>query len=291
VWDHWVFLVTIHKFKLTLLLGSTLALGGCAALQPVSPTGPRPDQRYPVLLTEDDHRREAIVVALQRLMQRSGNSSATASEVQLHPITATILSLPVTASSGLFLPKIGASAVMTEEETRESLRRFINEFQALIGADPAKLSLVDRVDQPDGTKVANYEQRPFRYPIRGNFGKLQIRFTADRRVVDLNSTCIPDADRIQAALSALNTRPQAEDTIKKIRAEGLAFTDANGNKVDFKVPPGAEVTAEKRVTYILASKLDPNSLEFHLAWEITFTNAPIHTAYVDALNGEVVAAE
>lgn len=286
-----MFLVTIHKVKILLVVASALALGGCAALQPVSPTGPRADQQYPVLFTEDSQRREAIVVALQRLMLRSGNSSATASQVQLHPITATILSLPPTASSGLFLPKVGANAVMTEEETRESLRRFINEFQALTGADPARLSLVERVDQPDGTKVANYEQRPFRYPIRGNFGKLQIRFTADRRVVDLNSTCIPDADRIQAALSALNTRPQAEDTLKKIRADGLAFTDANGNKVDFKVPAGSEVTAQKRVTYILPSKLDPNSLEFHLAWEITLTNAPIQTAYVDALNGEVVAVE
>lgn len=283
-----MFLVTIHKVKLTLLLASALALAGCAALQRVSPTGPRLDQRYPVLFTEDTQRREAIVVALQRLMQRSGNSPATASQVQLHPITATILSLPPTPSSGLFLPKVGAGAVMTEEETRESLRRFINEFQELTGADPAKLSLVERIDQPDGTKVANYEQRPFRYPIRGNFGKLQIRFTADRRVVDLNSTCIPDADRIQTAISALNVRPQADDTIKKIRANGLTFTDANGNKVDFKVPPGGEVTAQKRVTYILPSKIDPNSLEFHLAWEITFTNAPIRTAYVDSLNGEVL---
>jgi hypothetical protein len=291
VWDRWVFLVTIHKVKLILLVASALALGACAALQPVSPTGPRPDQQYPVLFTEDSQRREAIVVALQRLAQRSGNSSATASQVQLHPITATILSLPPTANSGLFLPKVGANAVMTEEETRESLRRFINEFQELTGADPAKLSLVERVDQPDGTKVANYEQRPFRYPIRGNFGKLQIRFTADRRVVDLNSTCIPDADRIQSAISALNVRPQAEDTIKKIRASGLSFTDASGNQVDFNVPPGGDVTAQKRVVYILPSKLDPNSLEFHLAWEITFTNAPFQTAYVDSLNGEVVAVE
>jgi len=38
-------------------------------------------------------------------------------------------------------------------------------------------------------------------------------------------------------------------------------------------------------------KDQPDALEFHLAWEIEFTNAPIKLAYVDALTGEVVATE
>jgi len=43
--------------------------------------------------------------------------------------------------------------------------------------------------------------------------------------------------------------------------------------------------------YVLPAKNRPEALEFHLAWEIEFTNAPIKVAYVDALNGEVVATE
>jgi hypothetical protein len=285
--------MTIHKVRLTvLLLASALALSSCAALQPLSATGPRENEaRYPVVLTEDSHRHEAIVVALNRLSQRSGTPNLAESQAKLQPITATILSLPPDAGSNLYLPKVGTAGVMNEEETRESLRRFINEFQQLIGADPAKLSLVDRVDQPDGTKLANYEQRPFRYPIRGNYGKLQIRFRSDRRVVDLTSTCIPDADRIQTAISALNARPRAEDTVQKIRANGLAYTDEKGNKLDFRVPATGEITPQKLVIYILPSKRNADELEFHLAWQLTFSSAPIKTAYVDALIGEVVAVE
>lgn len=285
--------MTIHKVRLTvLLLASALALSSCAALQPLSATGPRENEaRYPVVLSEDSHRREAIVVALNRLAQRSGISNTTESQPKLQPVTATILSLPPNVSSNLYLPKVGAAGLMNEEETRESLRRFVNEFQELIGADPAKLSLIERVDQPDGMKLANYEQRPFRYPIRGNYGKLQIRFRSDRRVVDLTSTCIPDADRIQTAISALNARPRAEDTLQKIRANGLAYTDAKGNRLEFRVPAAGEIVPQKLVIYILPSKSNPDELEFHLAWELTFSSAPVKTAYVDALTGEVVAAE
>lgn len=284
-----VALMTIHKVWITILLLSALALSSCAALQPLSSTGPRGNEStYPILLTEDSHRRDAMVAALNRLSQRSGNSSAIEVQPQLQPITATISSLPSRPGANLLLPKIGASAVMNEEETRESLRRFINQSQELIGADPADLSLVERVDQPDGTKLASYQQRPFRYPIHGKYGKLQIRFTADRRVVDLTSTCIPDADRIQTAFAALGARPKAAETLQNVRDKGLTFTDAQGNKADVK---GADVSPQGLVVYIRTASNDPDTLEFHLAWEMKLSNAPANTAYVDAISGETVGVE
>jgi hypothetical protein len=280
-----------HKVRLAiLLLASVLALGSCAALQPPSATGPRGnDSLYPVLFTEDSHRKEAIAVAIKRLAQLSGDSST--AEAQLQPVTATILSLPPKVSSNLFLPKVGTATVMNEEETRESLRRFINEWQELIGSDPAKLSLVARVDQPDGSKLANYEQRPFRYPIRGNYGKLQIHFAPDRRVLNLSSTCIPDADRMQTALSALTIRLKAEDAIKQLRDNGLMYTDAKGNKVDSRLPATSQVNPRGLVIYILPSKNQPDALEFHQTWEVELSNAPIKIAYVDAISSEIIAVE
>lgn len=273
-----------------LLVASALVVSSCATLQPPSATGPRGnDPRYPILLNEDSQRREAIVAALKRLAQPSGNSATT--EPQLQPVTATILSLPSKAASSLYLPRVGATAVMNEEETRESLRRFIKEWQELIGADPSKLSLVERVDKPDGSKLANYEQRPFRYPIRGNYGKLQIHFTADRRVLNLSSSCIPDADRMQTALAALSVKLKAEDAVQHLHENGLAYEDAKGNKVSFKVAATGEITPRGVVTYILPSKSRPDALEFHLAWEMELTNAPVKIAYVDAMNGEIVAAD
>ncbi|MGH9874949.1 MAG: hypothetical protein ACRD9S_21040 [Pyrinomonadaceae bacterium] len=275
---------------IVILFVSALALSSCAALQPPSVVGPRGnDSLYPILFIEDSHRKEATLAALNRLAQLSGKSNEI--EPQLHPVTGTILSLPARTSGSLYLPKVGAAATMNEEETRESLRRFIRDWQELIGSDPAKLSLIERIDQPDGSKLASYQQRPFRYPIRGNFGKLEITFTSDRRVLNLTSTCIPDADRIQNALSALNVRPRSEATLQQIRAKGLTYVDAQGTERTFTVPASSEITARQMTIYILPAKDRPATLEFRLAWEIEFTNAPIKLAYVDALNGEVVATE
>jgi len=273
-----------------IVLVSALVFSSCAALQPPNVTGPPGNSSlYPVLLIPDAHRKEATLAAVNRLGQLSAKSNATLP--QLQPVTGTILGLPPQASGSFFLPKVGAGAVMNEEETRESLRRFIRDWQELIGSDPAKLSLIERTDQPDGSKLASYQQRPFRYPIRGNYGKLLIHFTSDRRILNLTSSCIPDADRIQSALSALNVRPRAEETLQKLRAKGLTYTDAQGTERTFALPASIQLTARQMTIYILPARDQAEALEFHLAWEIEFTNAPVKLAYVDALNGEVLATE
>lgn len=273
--------------QITALLVLALATGGCATLQPPSATGPRGNEPvYPVLFVEDPQRREAALVALNLLTQSSVNSGAP----ELQPITATIASLPANPSRPLTLPKLGIAAEMNEEETRESLRRFIKEVQELIGADPTKLSLVDRPDQPDGSKLATYEQRPFRYPIRGAYGKLQIHFLTDRRVLNISSTCIPDTDRIQAALAAVAVKLTAEDAVKQLRENDITYTNAQGTNSSLRVPAASELKPRELVTYVRPSPSRP-ALEFHVAWEVEVSNAPIKTAYVDAFKGEIIAAQ
>lgn len=277
-----------REFRIVAAIAGLLMISACAALQPPSVTGPRGvDQLYPIRLTEDSQRREANAAALHRLAQSTGSIGAT--QPQLQPVTSTILSLPDRASGALHLPKVGAGAVMNEEETRESLRRFIRQWQELIGSDPAKLSLVERIDQPDGSKLANYEQRPFRYPIRGNYGKLQIHFTSDRRVLNLTSSCIPDAERIQSSFSALGLRPRAEDTIKQLREKGLTYSDAAGHKSTFTITPSTEIIPRGMTIYVLPSTKTPDTLELHLAWEMELTNAPVKLAYIDPVSGETIA--
>ena len=280
-----------HELRIILgLLLSVLCLSGCAALQPPSALGPAaPDSLYPILLTEDSQRNEATLVALNRLAQSSENISGI--KPQLQPVTGTVLTLPPNSAAALYLPKLGAGTVMTEEETRESLRRFIREWQQLIGSDPAKLSLVERIDQPDGSKRAIYEQRPFRYPIRGGYGKLQINFGVDRRVINLTSSCIPDAERIQNALSALNLRPKAEDAVQQLQEKSASYLDANRNKLTFTLPSASQINPRGLTTYILRAKDRTDALEFHLAWEMELTNAPVKLIYVDAVNGEIVGTE
>jgi len=211
-------------------------------------------------------------------------------EVHLQPVTATIQSVAANLGLPLFLPKVGIDPAMNEEETRESLRRFVNEWRRLIGADPSQLSLVEQLDQPDGTKLANYEQRPFRYPLRGDYGKLQIHFSPDRRVLNVTSTCIPDTERMQTALVAVTPQIKWEDAVKRLQNNGIIYTDANANQQTYRLTANNSVNALGLVIYVLASKTRADAVEFHLAWELEVTNAPVQTAYVDAVKNEIFAA-
>jgi hypothetical protein len=271
-----------------LLLAIAIASAGCATLQPPGATGPRGSESvYPLLYVADDARRNAATSAMGRLVPPANAETGPG----LQPITLTIENLGAISGQPLYLPKLGTAVVMTEEETRESLRRFITEWQDLIGVDPTKLSLVDRVDQPDGTSLASYEQRPFRYPIRGNFGKLQIRFTTDRRVVSMTSTCIPDADRIQTTLAGITLKLKPEDASSQVLNTPITYTDAAGTQQTLKVAAATQVKPRELVTYIRASKNKPDALEFHIAWEVEVVSAPAKRVFVDAVNGEIIAAE
>jgi hypothetical protein len=284
-----IFMTKSQARQTLVLLVMALVAGGCAPLQPPSATGPKPNERvYPLLFSEDSQRREASILALNQLMQRTDNPGAAP---DLQPITATIKSLPANPVRPLLLPKVGTESTMNEDETREALRRFIRESRELIGSDPVKLSLLERTDQPDGSKLAIYQQRPFRYPIRGNYGKLEIRFTTDRRILNISSTCIPQADRLQQAFSALNVRPKFEDAVNKIRETGIIYTDKNGTAQTLKIPATGEISTPGMVIYVLPSKSQPDTLEFHLAWEIDPGTPSIKTAYVDAINFETIAVE
>jgi len=240
-------------------------------------------------MTEQSRRREAAVLAFNRIAQR--NTSGNLTEGYLAPVTATIKSLPSDPGTPLYLPKVGSNVEMSEEETREALRRFINEWQVLIGANLSQLSLIERVDRPDRTRIALYEQRAFRYPLRGDFGKVQIHFTADRRLLNLTSSSIPDAERLQSALAGITPRFSAEEAIQHVREKGVTYTDSFGNQQALSVSAGSKVDSRELVTYVLPLKPGSDSLEIHIAWEVTVSNAPFKTVYVDALNGEVIAVQ
>jgi len=261
----------------------------CALTAPPNAAGPRGNVApYPVLLAEDIHRTEAATAAINHLT-RSEVATVTA---PLQLITSTIKSLPANTSANVYLPKVGANPLMNEEETREALRRFIRDWQIPIGADPAKLSLVDRIDQPDGSKIARYEQRAFRYPIRGDYGQLEIRFAADRRVLNITSTCIPDADKIQTALAAVGVKLKPEDAVTKLLTTDVAYSAAGANKQTFHATAANQPQAQELVTFITpAFPIDSGevSLVFQIAWQINLTNAPVKSVYVDAVTGDVVA--
>jgi len=231
----------------------------------------------------DPSARDEATLAWHQLTQRYGLSQD--SSLDLQPLTATIHSVPPNLNGSIFLPKVGAEPSQTEEETRESLRRFITEWQSLIGADPHQLSLVERTD--NGTaKSARYQQRPFRYPLRGDVGSLTIRFQSDRRVLDISSTCIPNAERFQSALTSLNPVVTAEDAATLVKQQPFSVSDDQSRTVS--LPANAVVTVQQLVVYAKPA-VNSQTLELHLAWEIDVANGPIKTIYLDAISRQVLA--
>jgi hypothetical protein len=276
----------IQRSSITILVLLLAWLGGgCAAFQPVDANGPRADVRlYPVGLADPAARLEEASVAWYQLSQHHGLT--TKSEVNLNPYTATITSLPANLPAPITLPKVGTEPEQTEEQTRESLRRFINEWRRLIGAQPAELSLVERTDEASGVKVARYEQRPFRYPLRGNFGNLVIRFRDNGQLINLSSSCLPNADRLQATLSTINPQVSAEDAAKNIKSQPIPIA----GQQTVTLPGNAVVEPRQLVVYALPSPGQTSGLELHLAWEINVTNGPIKTVYLDAVSSQIIAA-
>ncbi len=270
-----------------IVLLSTLATA-CSALQPIDANGPTANAPlYPIGISDLGTRLEEASLAWYQLSQRYGIPVKT--EANLHPYTATLESLPASVSGSIHLPKVGSQTEPTEEEVRESLRRFIVEWQRLIGAQPNELSLIERIDEPSGIKVARYEQRPFRYPLRGGFGNLVIRFRSDGQVVGFSSNCIPNADRLQATLAGLTPKVTGEQAANRIKTQPVTVTSPTGQTQTFSLPANAAVEARELVVYAQPSANPPSGLQIRLAWEIAVTNGPISKVYLDAINDEIIA--
>jgi len=271
-------------FSLVVLV---LALGSssCAAFRPTDAGGPRSDVRlYPVGLADPAARLEEASLAWYQLSQHYGLTGK--GEANLNPYTATIQNLPSNLPTAITLPKVGTEAEQTEEQTRESLRRFISEWQRLIGAEPKELSLVERTDEASGIKVARYEQRPFRYPLRGEFGNLTIRFRSNGQLVDLSSNCLPHADRLQATLNTITPQVSGEDAAKNIKSQPIPIA----GQQTVTLPASAVVEPRQLVVYALPLPGQTTGLELHLAWEISITNGPIKTVYLDAVSSQIIGA-
>lgn len=274
--------------KLMLALAALWLVSACAAFKPTDANGPTANlPQYPVALSDLGTRLEEASVAWYQLSQRYGLPGKT--EANLHPYTATLESLPANLPAPIYLPKVGSQTNPTEEETRESLRRFIIEWQRLIGSDPNQLSLVERIDEPGGVKIARYEQRPFRYPLRGGYGHLEIRFRSNWQLIGFSSNCIPNADRLQATLSGLPPKVSAEQAVNHIKTQSVTFINSAGQVQNISLPANAVVEARQLVVYAQPSSVPPSGLEIRLAWELDVTNGPITKVYLDAISDEIIA--
>ena len=267
-----------------LVLAVALTFAACSAFQPPDVNGPAANlPPYPLAQADAGTRLEEAAQAWYQLSQHYGLPGKT--EANLNPYTATLESLPPNLPAPIYLPKVGSPTAPTEEDTRESLRRFIVEWKQLIGADPDQLSLVERVDEPSGVKVAHYEQRPFRYPLRGGFGNLTIRFRSNGQLVGFSSNCIPNTERIQSSLNGLTPKVTREQAVNHVKTQPVNATD--GKTVS--LPANAAVEARELVVYAQPSKNQAGGLEIRLAWELEVSGGPVTRVYLDAISDEIIA--
>src|SRR5688572_22646543 len=113
-----------HSSAMLIILAA-LATGACAALQPIDANGPRSNEPpYPIGLADPTARLEEASVAWYQMSQHYQIAGRPAAN--LNPYTGTIDGLPTNAGT-IVLPKVGTEPVQTEEQTRESLRRFLAE--------------------------------------------------------------------------------------------------------------------------------------------------------------------
>lgn len=274
--------------RFTFVLAAIVTASACAAFRPTDTNGPASNlPPYPIALSDIGPRLEEASLAWYQLSQRYGLPGKT--EANLQPYTATLESLPANLPAPIYLPKVGNPTKPTEEDIRESLRRFIADWQLLIGADPNQLSLVERTDEPSGFKVARYEQRPFRYPLRGGFGTLVIRFQSNWQIVGFSSNCIPNADRLQASINALTPKVTAEQAANDVKTKPLTIAGTAGQQQTVSLSANATVDARQLVVYAQPSKDPSHGLEIRLAWEIEVTNAAVSKVYLDAISGEIIA--
>lgn len=262
---------------------------GCAASRGADPTQPRAGSTYPVALVASEERAKAARDAWARLSTDAGDTTPT--QPELRPVTATLSALPLTDGPTLRLPSVGGAdgKAPTEEETREALRRFLAGAAPLLGVVPAELSLVGYDDAGEGLKRATYQQTPFLYPLRGGYGRVEVVFAPDRRVVRLSSTAIPDAERLRRAFAAApQDRITAERAAQSLAGRTLTYTDAQGNARTRTVSEQGETSVRELVVYPLQAERDPTTLELHLAWEIAVAGSLV--VYVDAISGVQLAA-
>ncbi|MDT5270792.1 MAG: hypothetical protein QOH49_2978 [Acidobacteriota bacterium] len=273
-------------------------LGACASMaRPAGAERPRGNEppRFAVLAASEERRTAALVNWKAIVGEQAANASPTP---ELHVVTATLSFLPAGLQDFPRLPLVAAGDAKsrTEEETRESLRRFLSTAAPLLGIDLKQLSLdgvgVEAGISP-GAKSAIYLQNSFPYPLRNGYGIVSIVFTPDLRVVRLSSTAIPDAERLARTLATVPKTVTAAQAAAALANRAVTYNDRAGAQQTRTLSQLDTTAARQLVVFPLRrDTADPAALELHVAWEVAAgsTDAPL-LVYVDAANGDVLGAE
>lgn len=291
-------------------------LCACAAMTKPATVGAPGAASGPKFATLEatDERRKAALASWKEItgqpLTTTAPTTATAATAatavptpELLPVTATVKSLPANLPTPVRMPLVtlddknakkkgsDRAAARTDEQTRESLRRFVAAAAPLVGVDLSELSLVEIVDAPGGARTAHYVQNSFPYPLRNGYGEVSVTFTPDLSVTALSSTAIPDAEALRRALAQVTQTIAADKAAASLTNSTITYTDSTGNRQTHTITQADALTSRALVLYPVRREGDPQTLELHIAWEIAAGSAasPL-LVYVDAATGQQIGA-
>lgn len=280
-------------FALAPVLALLLASCG-AATRPAETGRPRAGgPPYPIVLAASDERRQGALASWSAI---AGTQGQPAPAPELRPVTATLAALPANLVTSVRMPKvvINEEEKISEEEIRESLRRFIQTAGPLLGVSTGDLSLVgvEEVAGTPGRMRAAYRQTRFAHPLRNGYGDVEVTFTVpDMIVTGLSSTAIPDSERLRRSLAAVTQQLTAQTAATSLANRAVVYKDRDGAQQTHTVAATEQVAARQLVIFPVPSASDPARLELRLAWELSAgTAAAPLLVYVDAVTGEQLGA-
>jgi hypothetical protein len=252
--------------RLTFIITVMLAVG--CDRSPQLPNAAK--QNYPGLIQDSAERRALAEREWRRMLDAYG---VPPTPPDLHPIIYTPRSL-LGVTGGIKIMPARPEPGNEVNALREAVKRFIDRWRDLIGADPAAVSLVSAGDSPQRLV---YRQMNYAYPVAGNYGELMAVISDDGSLMQLDDRFIPVVE--------VPARPEIAREAAAARVVGRTFTysDISGRELKTQISNPAEVTV-KRVVILPVEKGDV--IEVHLAWEVVAGTSLTWTVYIDAMTGE-----
>ena len=257
--------------RLTFLLPVIFVVG--CELSPKLPNTAK--QNYPVVIEDSEQRRQKAEREWRRMLDFY---KVAQTPPDLYPISYTPRSL-LGVSGGI---KIMATAPEPGTEAlaqREAVKRFIDQWRDLVGADPLTVSLVAGTDAGDAHRLT-YRQANYAFPIVGNFGEMTAIISRDGRLLQLDDHFIPIVELPQKPAI------DREEAARRVVGRTFTYSDIAGRPQQVRVDNPAEIKVRR---VVVAPVEKPGRIEVRLAWEIVAGTSLSWTVYIDAMTGEEIS--
>ena len=226
---------------------------------------------YPIIIKASAERQTQATREWRRLLETYGAPSV---EPDFYAVTSTPRSL-LAIQNGIKVVTTQIQPDSEEVTVREAARKFIDRWRELLAVDPANLSLVSDNHSNDGHRLT-YKQSDYSFPVAGKFGELTAVISKDGRLIQLDDRLIP---LVELPLKAVIERQSAA---QRVANRTFTYSNVAGQPQSVRIEAG-DVVVKELVVYPIEKG---DTIEVHLAWEITAGKSLMWNVYIDAINGE-----